>query len=70
MTEEEARQELVYYLAGRCGSFMTKLIGAIMAADNENSFKLALGFPNLVNVIRKYQNVPGYYEDYIKPLEK
>lgn len=45
------------------GSFFTRLIEAIMKADRPNTEKLRLGFPELVEVVWKYQHMAGYWED-------
>jgi ribulose bisphosphate carboxylase small subunit len=64
---EQAELEFVYFMKGISGSFRTNLFTTIMSADIENQIKLSLGFPNEVEVVRKYRNEEGYWQ---KILEK
>jgi hypothetical protein len=41
---------------------MTNLFKTIMSADIQNQFKLSLGFPNEVEVVRRYKNEDGYWQ--------
>ena len=59
-TKEEL--EFVYFMKGTSGSFMTNLFKTIMSADLENMRKLSLGFPNEVDVVHRYQNEEGYWQ--------
>jgi hypothetical protein len=49
--------------ADQNGGFYKALMFAIKVADTENRAKLAMGFPDLVTTVRRFQNEPGYYED-------
>jgi hypothetical protein len=59
---EKAELEFVYFMKGTSGSFMTNLFKTIMSADLENMRKLSLGFPNEVDVVHRYQNEEGYWQ--------
>ena len=48
---------------GHNGNFYKSLMFAIRVADTENRAKLALAFPDLVEVIRRFQNEDGYFQD-------
>jgi len=48
------------------GSGMTALIDAIFALDINNRTKLAMGFPELVEVVNRYNFENGYWEDLVK----
>jgi hypothetical protein len=59
---EQAELEFVFFMKGTSGSFMTNLFKTIMSADLENMRKLSLGFPNEVDVVHRYQNEEGYWQ--------
>ena len=59
---EQTELEFMFFMKGTSGSFMTNLFKTIMSADIQNQFKLSLGFPNEVEVVRKYKNEDGYWE--------
>ena len=59
---EKAELEFVYFMKETSGSFMTNLFKTIMSADLENIRKLSLGFPNEVDVVHRYQNEEGYWQ--------
>jgi hypothetical protein len=59
---EQAELEFVFFMKGTSGSFMTNLFKTIMSADIQNQFKLSLGFPNEVEVVRRYKNEDGYWQ--------
>ena len=59
---EQAELEFVYFMKETSGSFMTNLFKTIMSADIQNQFKLSLGFPNEVEVVRRYKNEDGYWQ--------
>ena len=59
---EKTELEFVYFMKGTSGSFMTNLFKTIMSADLENMRKLSLGFPNEVDVVHRYQNEEGYWQ--------
>jgi hypothetical protein len=58
-----AEREFMFYKAGTAGSFHTALIETIMKADIRNQARLALGFPEDVQVVQRFQNESGYWED-------
>lgn len=60
---EKAEMEFYFYMYQRSGSFSTALFDAIMKADSGNTFKLAQGFPDEVEVVSKYKSESGYWED-------
>ena len=60
---EQAELEFVFFMRGTSGSFMTNLFKTIMNADIGNQVKLSLGFPNEVEVVRRYQNEDGYWQE-------
>lgn len=47
------------------GGFTTTLIKTIFAADSTNREKLARAFPDLVEVIEKYNKESGYWQDLV-----
>jgi hypothetical protein len=59
---EQAELEFMFFMKGTSGSFMTNLFKVIMSADIQNQFKLSLGFPNEVEVVRRYKNEDGYWQ--------
>jgi hypothetical protein len=59
---EQAELEFMFFMKGTSGSFMTNLFKTIMSADMGNQLKLSLGFPNEVEVVRRYQHEDGYWE--------
>jgi hypothetical protein len=65
---EKSELEFVYFMRGASGSFMTNLFKTIMSADMGNQVKLSLGFPNEVEVVRRYQNEDGYWQELQKKL--
>ena len=66
---EKTELEFVYFMRGASGSFTTNLFTTIFSADMENMKKLSLGFPNEVEVVRRYQNEEGYWQKLLKKLE-
>lgn len=71
MTYITQTEELfMHYKNGMAGSGMTALIEAIFRLDRPNRAKIALGFPDLVEVCNRYNNEPGYWEDLQKRYEK
>lgn len=64
-TEKLTKEELdfCFYKRGNAGGFKTKLIETIFAADDDNRKKLALAFPDLVEVVNKYNYERGYWKD-------
>jgi hypothetical protein len=65
---EQAELEFVFFMRGTSGSFMTNLFKTIMSADMGNQIKLSLGFPNEVEVVRRYKNEDGYWQQLQKKL--
>ena len=65
---EKTELEFVYFMRGASGSFKTNLFQTILSADVENMKKLSLGFPNEVEVVRRYQNEEGYWQELLKKL--
>jgi hypothetical protein len=59
---EQAELDFMFFMRGTSGSFMTNLFKTIMSADIQNQFKLSLGFPNEVEVVRRYKNEDGYWQ--------
>ena len=59
---EQTELEFMFFMKGTSGSFMTNLFKTIMSADLENMRKLSLGFPNEVDVVHRYQNEEGYWQ--------
>lgn len=57
-----AEREFMFYKIGTAGSFHTALLETIMKADIRNQAKLALSFPEDVQVAQRYQNEPGYWQ--------
>ena len=66
---EKTELEFVFFMKGTSGSFMTNLFKTIMSADLENMRKLSLGFPNEVEVVHRYQNEEGYWQNLQKKLD-
>lgn len=66
---EKAELEFVYFMRGTSGSFKSNLFQTIFSADMENQLKLSLGFPNEVEIVRRYQNEDGYWQELQKRLE-
>ncbi len=58
-----AEQDFMYFQAGTAGSFTTALINAMLRADHNNLTKLKFGFPELGEVVDRYKNESGYWED-------
>lgn len=54
--------------SGTGGNFYTRLFNLIMSADIHHQIKLSVSFPEEVEVVRKYQNRPGYWENLIKRM--
>jgi hypothetical protein len=54
--------ELYYIVQGKGGSFKTKLFEAICAADLGNQARLAIGFPEFVEVVQRYQVERDYWQ--------
>lgn len=50
---------------GYTGSGYTALINCIFALDTPNRQKMAKGFPELVEVVNRYNNERGYWKDLV-----
>ena len=66
---EKAELEFVYFMRGTSGSFKSNLFQTIFSADMENQLKLSLGFPHEVEIVSRYQNEEGYWQELQKRLE-
>lgn len=62
----EAEREFCYFKLGLSGSFMESLINTAFKADIHNQHKMSKGFPELMEVIMKYQSERGYWQDLVK----
>ena len=65
---ENTELEFMFFMKGTSGSFMTNLFKTIMSADITNQKKLSLGFPNEVEVVRRYKNEDGYWQELLKTI--
>jgi hypothetical protein len=65
---EQAELEFMFFMKGTSGSFMANLFKTIMSADMSNQSKLSMGFPNEVEVVRRYQLEDGYWQNLQKKL--
>lgn len=65
----EAELQFYYYMRGTCGSGIKAIITAIFAVDMQNRAKLALGFPELVEICNRYNNEVGYYDYLCKKID-
>jgi hypothetical protein len=65
-----AEREFCMYWKGMAGTFTSKLIELFFAADTENTVKLSLGFPEIGEVVRRYRNESGYWQDLIERWNK
>ena len=67
MTNEvtPAEQMFCLYKLGLEGSFVTALIDAIFKADTFNRIKIALGFPEIVEVITRYGTEKDYWQNLV-----
>ena len=59
----ESEWQLIYFFEGTCGGFTRNLINAALVADQSNLVKLGYGFPELIDVIRRYKFESGYWEN-------
>lgn len=59
----EAEEKFCYYKLGMAGSGITALINAVFALDKPNREKISMGFPELVDVVNRYNYEMGYWED-------
>jgi rhamnogalacturonyl hydrolase YesR len=61
----DAEENFCFYKLGMAGSGMSALIEAIFKLDMPNRFKMAKGFPELVEVVNRYNNETGYWRDLV-----
>jgi hypothetical protein len=61
-----AEMDFCFYKLGRAGSFMTSLIDTIFKADDTNRKKIAKGYPELIEVIDRYNREKGYWADLVE----
>jgi hypothetical protein len=66
----DAEREFCFNRMGMSGSFMERLIATIQAADIINQSKLSMGFPELVGVVRRFQQEEGYWEDLVERFKE
>ena len=69
-TITKAELDFCYYKRGNAGGFKTKLIETIFAADDDNRAKLSQSFPELVEVVNRYNKERGYWQDLQDRFEK
>lgn len=62
LTVTNAEHKFCMYQRGVAGSFMDLLIKTMLHADQGNMAKLRLAFPDLVDVVDKFQNEAGYWQ--------
>ena len=65
-----AEEQFCMYKLGMTGSGTTALIDAIFKLDTQNQTKIALGFPELVNVINRFCFETGYWKDLVSRWNK
>lgn len=61
----EAEEKFMHFKLGTSGSGYTALIKCIFALDTPNRLKMAKGFPELVDVVNRYNFERGYWEDLV-----
>lgn len=66
LTLTDAEKTFCLFKLGLEGSGMTALIKAIFALDTDSRAKVAKGFPDLVEVVNKYNFETGYWQDLAK----
>ena len=66
----EAEEIFCFFKLNREGSFMTSLIETIFKGDDRNQAKIAKGYPELVEVIKRYGGEKGYWKDLVKRWNK
>lgn len=62
-TISSAEELFMHYKKGMAGSGMTALIDAIFKLDKPNRAKIALGYPDLVEVCNRYSFETDYWDD-------
>lgn len=64
-TITEAEEKFVHFKLGIAGTGYAALIKCIFALDMPNREKMALGFPEIVNVVNRYNFETGYWQDLV-----
>ena len=62
-TISSAEELFMHYKKGMAGSGMTALMDAIFKLDKPNRAKIALGYPDLVEVCNRYSFETDYWDD-------
>lgn len=62
LTVTLAEDKFCQYQKGMLGSFFTYLIKAMMHADIGNLNRLKNAFPDLAEVVERFQNEAGYWQ--------
>ena len=70
MDLNQGEVRLIDFQHQRTGSFFTHLFEALFVADGPNREKLAMGFPEEAEAVRKWQNVSGYAQIIEKAYEE
>ena len=66
----ETEMELYYWqMSDHASNFSAKLFELIGKADNINRQKLALGFPEEVKVMNRFQNENGYWANLVNRIK-
>ncbi len=65
-TVSEAEETFCMFKLGMEGSYMTSLITTIFKGDMNHRFKLAKGYPDLVEVCNRYNNESGYWQELVE----
>lgn len=61
----EAEELFMHFKLGQAGSGFTALINCIFVMDTPNRQKIAKGYPELVDVVNRYNNECGYWKDLV-----
>jgi hypothetical protein len=69
-TLTQAEELFIHYKNGMAGSGFTALIDTIFKLDRKNRAKIALGYPELVEVCNRFNDERGYWEDLQNRLKK
>lgn len=62
-TISAAEELFMHYKKGMTGSGMTALIDTIFKLDKPNRARIAMGYPDLVEVCNRYNFEEGYWDD-------
>ena len=66
----QAERDFCMYWKGMSGQFIKKIIEAFFEADSENTIRLSLGFPEMGEVVHRYRNESGYWQDLVERWNK